>query len=188
LAEVLVKYPDVINGEDGVRYSARACAAQVSDQSWHGWIEFETDDGRVIRTPRETTQPNRADAKYWATGITPVYLDGALRRALRPLTLRTPPLPEEPAFDEPAPDFVEPRESVPTSPAVDAVLDPFAVYAKSEQLLRRQLGALSAWHLVNIVRVYGIGTEGDPNRMLPLELVDAIVNAARSRVSATPPR
>jgi len=35
-----------------------------------------------MRTPRETTQPNRACTAYWASGLTHVYLDGALRRAV----------------------------------------------------------------------------------------------------------
>jgi hypothetical protein len=35
-----------------------------------------------MRTPRETEQPNREDLAYWATGLTQVYLEGALTRAL----------------------------------------------------------------------------------------------------------
>ena len=34
------------------------------------------------------------------------------------------------------------------------MLNPFSVYEKGEPLLRKQLGALSAWHLVNIVLAY----------------------------------
>jgi hypothetical protein len=70
---------------------------------WQGWIEFEpVDGGAPIRSPRETTQPNRTDTQYWATGLTVVYLEGALCRALNPLTLRPHP-PRRPSFDEPAP-------------------------------------------------------------------------------------
>jgi hypothetical protein len=36
----------------------------------------------VIQTTRETTQPNRQDLDYWATGLTVGFLDGALDRAL----------------------------------------------------------------------------------------------------------
>src|SRR5262245_1530581 len=35
-----------------------------------------------MQTARETTQPNLADLEYWATGLTPIYLEGALNRAL----------------------------------------------------------------------------------------------------------
>lgn len=178
MAEVLVEYPDVIPGDDGKDYRARACAAEVSANSWQGWIEFESTDGEsVTRSPRETTQPNRTDTLYWATGITPVYLEGALRRALHPLELRSAPPPRPPAFDAPADAVVH----SPATPAAEAVLDPFAVYAKSETLLRRQLLALSAWHLANIVRSYGIATDGDPNRMGAASLIEAIVAAARVR-------
>ena len=34
-----------------------------------------------IATGRETTQPNRTDTEYWATGLSEVYLEGALQRA-----------------------------------------------------------------------------------------------------------
>ena len=33
-------------------------------------------------TDRETTQPNLRALEYWATGLTPAYLEGALDRAL----------------------------------------------------------------------------------------------------------
>lgn len=176
LAEVLVEYPDVIAAVDGTRFLARACATQVSENSWHGWIEFTpVDGGAVVRSPRETTQPNRAGVLYWATGLTPVYLEGALHRALRPPMRRAVSPPRDPVFDGPAPDLE------PAPPAVDAIIDPYAVYAKSEDLLRRQLAALSTWHLVNIVRVYGIRTPGDPNQLGSSDLIEAIIASARAQ-------
>ncbi len=177
MAEVLVEYPDLIQGEDGKTYTARACGAIASENSWHGWIEFEpVEGGATIRSPRETTQPNLTDTHYWATGLTAVYLEGALRRALNPLVRKPAPPPREPAFDGPAP---EPGLS---PPATDAVLNPFSVYQKGETLLRRQLAALSSWHLTNIVRAYDISIEGrDPNRMPSSALIDAIVEAARKQ-------
>src|SRR5205814_6429032 len=47
--------------------------------------EFVAADGRgpVLRTDRETTQPNRAAIAYWASGLEPVYLEGAFDRARR---------------------------------------------------------------------------------------------------------
>lgn len=180
MAEVLVEYPDVVTGDDGKRYAARACGKSVSENSWHGWIEFEAlDDASVVRSPRETTQPNRTDTLYWATGITPVYLEGALRRALHPPAPRPVRPPREPAFDGPAPNVA------PGGAAPDALLDPFALYAKSEQLLRRQLAAVSTWHLVNIVSACKIPTRTDPNQMPPSELIEAIVAAAREHARST---
>lgn len=55
----------------------------MEDGLWEGWVEFEpVHGGPSVSTGRETTQPNRKDTVYWATGLTPVYLEGALIRAL----------------------------------------------------------------------------------------------------------
>ena len=47
-----------------------------------GYAEILMND--AVRSGRETTQPNLTDLEYWAQGLTPVYLEGALRRALEP--------------------------------------------------------------------------------------------------------
>ena len=51
---------------------------------WEGWLEFAPLGGRGIvrRSQVETTQPNREALAYWASGIEPVYLEGALERAI----------------------------------------------------------------------------------------------------------
>ena len=158
MAEVLLEYPDVVTSESGINYRARACGTEAGG-TWQGWIEFvPVGDGEVIRSSRETTQPNRQDTLYWATGLTPVYLEGALRRALRPVARRVAPHPEPPYFDEPAEPFSE------MSNGTEAVLDPFSVYLKGEALLRRQLSALAGWHLVNIIRKYELSTD-DASRL-----------------------
>ena len=83
MAEVLVQYQEVVVGPDGTRYSARACGAALDNVLWEGWVEFvPIAGGPTLRSPRETTQPNLVDTRYWATGLTPVYLEGALMRAL----------------------------------------------------------------------------------------------------------
>jgi hypothetical protein len=111
---------------------------------WQGWIEFTpVEGGDTVVSGRETTQPNREDTVYWATGLTAVYLEGALARAvnIRPAVSSTgaapPPLP--------------PHET--------SVLDPFASYLKGELLLRRQLGALSSWRLVSIITANGLSDQ-----------------------------
>ena len=35
----------------------------------------------VLRTDQETSQPNRSALEYWADGLEPIYLEGALARA-----------------------------------------------------------------------------------------------------------
>ena len=37
--------------------------------------------GPALRTGRETTQPNRDAVANWASGLEPVYLEGAFARA-----------------------------------------------------------------------------------------------------------
>jgi len=82
MREILAEYDARITNGNRT-YLAQACGAQMSDGLWEGWIEFLPNDGSaVLRTDRETTQPNRQDTEYWATGVTAVYLEGALQRAI----------------------------------------------------------------------------------------------------------
>lgn len=178
IAETLLDYTP-LSGPDDNLYYARACGRQRDDGMWEGWIEFESTDGSAAyRTSRETTQPNHKDLLYWATGVTGVYLDGALARAIspRPVRLVTPPTP--PVFDGPAEEALETER-------VDALIDPFGVYAKGETLLRRQLNALATWHLRNIARAYRMVT--DPEEVEELgkgSLIELIVGAARAAASS----
>ena len=181
MAEVLAEFADILTDDSGTRYRARACGSTMADGKWQGWLEFIPLDGkRPIRSSRETTQPNHADTLYWATGLTPVYLEGALDRALNPLVVHDP-APAAPAFDEPAA-----VNHVPAAmPRHDAVLNPFSVYEKGESFLRRQLGAFSSWHLVNIIDAYALSDS--PRRelegMAAPDLIEAIVSGvAASRV------
>lgn len=181
MAVVLVEFADAITSEDGKNYTARACGSEMPDGRWQGWIEFlPIGDGEPVRSSRETTQPNRRDAEYWATGLTHVYLEGALHRALKPLVRPLAPDVAPPVFDGPA-------ES-PAPATTESVLDPFSVYRKGEELLRRQLSALAGWHLVNIIRHYGLRDE-DPavlNAQEPARLVEMIIESVRNPRSVHP--
>jgi hypothetical protein len=150
-------------------YTAQVCGRERDDGTWEGWLEFVPDDGSaVVPTQRETTQPNLVDLEYWATGLTPVYLEGALERALTP------------------PPAVAAPLSAPKGPAPESVLNPFSVYAKGEGLLRRQLGALSPRHLRAIVRAYDLAgaSDLDLEAMIAPELIALIVLAVRARLAA----
>jgi hypothetical protein len=176
MAEVLAEYPDVLTDDNHVAYRAHVCGGAMADGLWQGWIEFIPLDGAsAIRSGRETTQPNRKDAAYWATGLTTVYLQGALRRALNPL-VRPTHEPDIPVFDEPAPPAVE-LPSTPAAAAHDAVMNPFAIYERGEAALRRQLAAVQAWHLVNIIRAYRLSDESGAalNRLPAAALIEIIV-------------
>ena len=71
----------VIDGE--TTYVARVCGDERTDGTWEGWLEFQPTDGAkpALLTDRETSQPNRAAIEYWAAGLEPLYLEGALARA-----------------------------------------------------------------------------------------------------------
>lgn len=123
MAEVLLEFQKPVFARDGTVYRARACGGEAGDGTglWHGWIEFvPANGGATIRTPRETSQPNRTDTAYWATGLTSVYLEGALQRALyrTSISIRPPPAPA-PGFDEaPASGFADPARAHSSAPPV----------------------------------------------------------------------
>ncbi len=182
MAELLADFTSVLIDDQRRRYRARACGAEMPTGGWQGWIEFvPLDGGKPIRSGRETTQPNRTDAVYWANGLTDIYLDGALRRACNPLVVRGRQS-DEPAFDEPEPAV---RTLTNTFRTHDAVLNPFSVFDKGEGLLRQQLAALSAWHLVNIIEFYRLSTE--PRAVLDClsatSLIETIVAAVAAHYS-----
>jgi hypothetical protein len=105
MAETLLQFQAPVTGPDGSQYTARAVGAEVPGGTWHGWIEFvPLVSGEPLRSPRETTQSNRVGTVYWATGLTAVYLEGALVRALREgrPSVVPEPEPDPPHFDGPA--------------------------------------------------------------------------------------
>lgn len=72
-----------LEGDDGQSYAlVRVHADRMPDGAWEGWIEFLTETGQRVVTDRETTQPSKDAVAYWATGLEPVYLEGALARAV----------------------------------------------------------------------------------------------------------
>ena len=114
MAEVLIEFANEL-GDSGVVYEARACGRQRDDDLWEGWVEFEPrGGGETVRTSRETTQPNEADLRYWATGLTGAYLEGALERALRPsphAKRRERASARPPKYGEPGPDRARAAEA-----------------------------------------------------------------------------
>lgn len=181
MAEVLVEFEKPVVAPDGGVYRAQACGAPAADGTnhWEGWIEFlPIDGGTPLRSRRETTQPNRTDTHYWATGLSAVYLEGSLKRTLEP--------PAQPPTRAPrAPEFEGPAQGVGAAgdPAAASVLNPFSVYRKGEALLRDQLSALSPWHLANIIRAHGLSEIDSPQleRMPAAELVELIVAEVRAQ-------
>ena len=181
--ETLVQLTSQVTSPEGTRYEARACGAPMADGSWQGWIEFvPIDAGVPVRTPRETTQPNRTDTQYWATGLTPVYLEGALARALK-----KPGVPPAEAPSARSSIFAAPAPVTASMGTRESLINPFSVYEHGEEHLRKQLGAFAAWHLVNIAREFEL-TDLDLdtlNHMRSAELVELIVSAVRGGVESS---
>lgn len=140
MAETLVRFTEAIAGRDGRAYIASARGQSGGDGLWHGWIEF-TDGTKTVSTSQESEQPNRDDLMYWAQGLTHVYLQGALERALRSR----------------AETVVGMSRSLEPSVEPAAVLDPYAVYRQGEGVLRGQLLALSRSQLNAVIRQYDLG-------------------------------
>jgi hypothetical protein len=168
---------------DGPVYTAQACGRDRADGTWEGWLEFVPDDGSgALRSQRETTQPNLADLEYWATGLTPVYLQGALERTLTPAVVAGEPPAARSVYEEPAP----PAGASSAPRVAEPVLDPFSAYAKGEALLRQQLGALGARHLRAIIAGYDLAdlSAMELEVLTAPELIALIVAAVRERPAA----
>jgi hypothetical protein len=173
MSEILVEYETVLRGSDEVLYGARACGRQREDGSWEGWLEFQPQGGgAALVSGRETTQPNRDTLRYWATGLTDPYLDGALLRVQGSAAARSAPRPADAH-----------RARSPAAAAPRAVLDPFHVYGEGADILRSQLAALSADQLRNIARQYHLTAEPPTvlDAMSKVDLVTLIMAAVETR-------
>lgn len=85
MAEMIQEYLTPVIDDGGAVYTARAYGQERPDGTWEGWLEFrpaEGSQGSVLRTGQETSQPNRSSLEYWASGLEPVYFEGAFARAL----------------------------------------------------------------------------------------------------------
>jgi hypothetical protein len=160
---------------DGNPYLAQVAGRQAGHM-WEGWLEFAAVDGSdVRRSPRETTQPDRDALVYWATGLSGTYLEGAFRRALEPPVRIARHVMPAALFESPAPNPVADIVA-----ADRAILDPFSVGAKGEELLRRELGALRGWHLRNIIRAYDlVEPDVDLESLSEPALIELIVEAVQ---------
>jgi hypothetical protein len=177
VAEILVDYEtDVVSGD--TRYHPRAVGRLVNGM-WQGWLEFLPDHGgEVVVTRTESTQPEHEHLVYWATGLTPVYLEGALERALRPATVRLH-IVDEPASTAPA----ERAVTHTVAPRPEAVLDPFEIGRRSLDILRQELMALNRARLTNIIATYDLNPAGTAIGWLTdAQLVTFIVTAVDAQL------
>ena len=87
MAELVHEREIALTGPDGTTYDRALVYAEPNGRTtWAGFVEFVPAKGdRTVRTAHETTQSNIEGVAYWGTGLEPVYLEGALARALHRL-------------------------------------------------------------------------------------------------------
>ena len=170
MAIVILNVATPIISESGLIYRARVCGRERDDGLWEGWIEFDCTNGSVVRSPRATTQPNLTDLEYWATGLSSIYLEGTLKRALAPISHAATREPVGvPVFDGPAPPLLPVHTP-------EAVLDPYSIYRKDPELLVCELSALHGRHLRQIIWEYEMADPEVNLELLPEpEMIELIV-------------
>lgn len=163
MADVLVRFNTILIAPNGSGWTPRVCGRAREDGSWEGWLEFEpaNEVAQPLCTSRESVQPNRHDLTYWATGLGQTYLEGALARAIGHAQL--PPQPS--------------AERAPPRP----VLNPFDVWAQGEDVLLRQLGALSSARLREIAVGYRFATAETVDAAKDETLLPIIVDGVKNR-------
>ena len=183
MAEVLLSFDAPVTDESGA-YHVRVVGRRADDGMWEGWLEFDPIDrgGQTLVGPLESRQPEHEHLTYWATGLTPVYLEGALGRARRPIVVRTRVV-EEPVSDAPAPSAVV----VPEHPHVlrrDAVLDPFKVARQSGiEVLEQELHAFNRSRLLDVIAEYDLNPRGEViDWMTEAQLVRFVVVAVEAQL------
>jgi hypothetical protein len=83
MPELIHQFADQVKRQDGTIYTISAYGEARADGTWEAWLEFHPAGaaGPVLRTGRETSQPDKKALDYWASGLEPIYLDGAFARA-----------------------------------------------------------------------------------------------------------
>jgi len=83
MAEVIQQYTNQFQDENGQAYTVMARGERSTSGTWEGWLEFHPVDKTkaVWLTGRETTQPDKSALQYWASGLEPLYFEGAFDRA-----------------------------------------------------------------------------------------------------------
>jgi len=197
MAHVVAVFDAPLALQNGRVYAAQACGRQRDDGRWEGWLEFVPDNPSVVlRTERETTQRNLPELEHWASTLSPVYLQGALERALTPSTIvvAEPTVPA--VYDEPAPGrttppvYDEPRlrpavVTPITTVETEAMLDPFAAFTRGEEDLARHLATLSPQHLRTIIVENNLADSTiDLDAFTVPELIGWIIGAVRRRLGS----
>jgi len=183
MAEILRSFDEPIRHSSGT-FAARVVGRLADDRMWEGWLEFvpiESGQSQVIVSAIESRQPERQHLAYWANGLTVVYAEGSLDRALHPIAVRTR-LAETPASSAPAPRVVTaPERGRLVGP--EPVLDPFEIGERSLDVLAQELHALNRPRLLNVIAAFDLNPAGeDVSWMSDDQLVTFIVVAVEAQL------
>jgi len=185
-AIVLRTFDEPVSASAETSFVAKICGRERADGMWEGWVEFVPRGGSpILRSHRETTQPNRRLMEDWASRLSQTYLQGCLERTLRaekPQHRPQAPMSEPPHFDGPAPSAGSRRRPAPD----DAGLNPFLHYKEGPDALTGKLEELSANELRIVARAYDLdaGTDGllDLDALDRRDLTALIEGAVRARM------
>lgn len=182
MAEVIRAMEEPIRHASGT-YSARVVGRQAKDGMWEGWFEFipvGPGASDVVVSAIESRQPGKDTLEYWASGLTPVYAEGSLARAVNPVVVRTKVV-HTAASDAPAPRVTTAAPVRNLGP--DAVLDPFEVGSRSLDVLAQELRALNRPRLLNIISAFDLNPAGkDVSWMSDDQLVTFLVVAVEAQL------
>ena len=178
MAEMLRSFDEPIYHSSGA-YRPRVVGRYAPDKMWEGWLEFvPADGGDVVVSAVESRQPERSHLEYWAQGLTPVYAEGSLERALHPITVRTRVV-EKPVSESPARRMITVPYSGPRP-----ILDPYEVGERSLDILTQELGALGRARLLHIIAAYSMASPAvDTTQMNDAELITLIVDTVATRLN-----
>jgi hypothetical protein len=182
MAQVLRSFDEPIVHSTGT-FHARVVGRAAEDGMWEGWMEFvpTTPGGKeVVVSSVESRQPEFEHLQYWAEGLTTVYAEGALDRALHPVIVRTR-VAETPSSERPARRVVAtPHRAFGPEP----VLDPFEIGGRSLDVLRQELHALDRPRLFNIIEAYTLNPANmDLTAMSDDQLITFIVVAVDTQLT-----
>lgn len=129
-------------------YRPRAYGDPQPDGTWDGWIVFfPLGGGSAIAPPGpETTESTSGSLAAWASGLTPLYLEGALARALK-LAQQPPRIAQLSEAEHEALDAAERLEAAAEVERTAAALDEDAANAAradAERIRRERLHAETA--------------------------------------------
>jgi hypothetical protein len=83
MRDIIRELPNTVCDDRGA-FHVSVVASEAEDRRWEAWLEFvdsERGTSEVYATPIETRQHDRAAVERWASGVTQVYVEGALTRA-----------------------------------------------------------------------------------------------------------